>query len=96
VLAAVLASTVTRHRNGLRVEDARAMAAALEREDRLRLIVGSLHEGLLFQDRDLRIVEFNDAAASILGINDMALGRRPDELAPWQPVTGDGPVIAVE
>ena len=96
VLAAALATMATRHRNALLAQDARAMAAALERDDRLRLIVGSLHEGLLFQDRDLRIVEFNDAAASILGITDMALGRRPEELAPWQPVTEDGTVLSFD
>jgi diguanylate cyclase (GGDEF)-like protein/PAS domain S-box-containing protein len=96
VLAAVLASTLTRYRNVLLAQDAQAMAEALDRDDRLRLIVGSLHEGLLFQDPDLRIVEFNDAAASILGITDLALGRRPDELAPWQPVTEDGTVLSFD
>jgi diguanylate cyclase (GGDEF)-like protein len=93
VLAGILTGNLVRHRVAMRDSTARAIAQALEREERLRLIVTSLHEGLIFQDRDLRIVEFNDAARTILGLTDAALGQRPEELGPWQPLLDDGTVL---
>jgi diguanylate cyclase (GGDEF)-like protein/PAS domain S-box-containing protein len=96
VMAALLTANRARHRWALHTTLVRSMAEALEREERLHLIVASLHEGLIFQDRDLRVVEFNDAAAQILGLTDAAIGRRPDELGPWQPLHEDGTVMAFE
>jgi diguanylate cyclase (GGDEF)-like protein len=96
VLAAIITGNVARHRAALQASMEQAMAAALEREERLRLIVTSLHEGLIFQDRDLRIVELNDAATTILGITDAALHLRPEELGPWVPVLDDGTVLSFE
>jgi diguanylate cyclase (GGDEF)-like protein len=95
-LAAILTGNRARHSLDLRDSTARAMARAIEREERLRLIVTSLHEGLIFQDRERRIVEFNDAAANILGLTDAALDRRPEELGPWHPVRDDGSIIAFD
>ena len=63
-------------------------APGLDRGERLRLVLASLHEGLLFQDRDQRIVELNDAAARILGLDDTALHLRPQDLGP-RPVLGE-------
>jgi diguanylate cyclase (GGDEF)-like protein/PAS domain S-box-containing protein len=96
ILAAIVTGNLARQRVTRRGADARAMASALEREERLRLIVASLHEGLVFQDRDLRIVEFNEAASQILGLSDLALGRRPQDIAPWHPVLEDGTVLSFE
>jgi diguanylate cyclase (GGDEF)-like protein len=95
-LAAVLTGNRARHRLALRDSTAQAIARALEREERLRLIVTSLHEGLIFQDRDRRIVEFNDAAANMLGLTDAALDRRPEDLGPWHPVLEDGTVLSFD
>ena len=96
VLAAILTGNLARHRIALRTSLEEAMAQALDREERLRLILTSLHEGLIFQDTDLRIVEFNDAAATILGLTDAALDRRPEELGPWQPLLEDGTVLSFD
>ena len=96
MLAAVVAARASRHRSVLRTSAAKAMALALEREERLRVIVSSLHDGLIFQDRDLRIVEFNDAATRILGLTETSLGRRPRDIANWKPVLEDGTVISFD
>jgi diguanylate cyclase (GGDEF)-like protein len=95
-LAAILTGKGARHRLALRDSTAQAMARALEREERLRLIVTSLHEGLIFQDRERRIVEFNDAAANMLGLTEAALDRRPEDLGPWHPVLEDGTVLSFD
>ncbi|MFP5255413.1 MAG: putative bifunctional diguanylate cyclase/phosphodiesterase [Acidimicrobiia bacterium] len=73
-----------------------AARLAVEREERLELILGSLHEGLIFQDADLRLREYNDAAARILGLSEQSLGRLPEELGPWEPLQDDGSVLAWE
>src|SRR5690606_39838296 len=57
--AALTGWHLTRHRAQLVASAEAATALALEREERLDLIVSSLHEGLLFQDAQLRIQEFN-------------------------------------
>jgi diguanylate cyclase (GGDEF)-like protein len=95
-LVAILAGNRARHRAALRSAHARALASALEREERLRLIVGSLHEGLIFQDRDQRLIEYNDAASSILGITDVSLYLTPEEMGPWHPVLEDGTILSFD
>ncbi len=66
------------------------MQPSREGNDRLRLIFGSLHEGLIFHDRDRRIMEFNDAAARILELPEGARQRRPEELPAWRAIREDG------
>ncbi len=95
VLVSVIAGNVARQRLTRQSSQARAMASALERVERLRLIISSLHEGLLFQDTDLRIVEFNEAAAQILGLTENAIGKRPEELGPWHPILEDGTILSM-
>jgi diguanylate cyclase (GGDEF)-like protein len=41
-----------------------------------------MHEGLLFQDREGRIVEYNAAAGRILDLDGTALHHRPEDLGP--------------
>jgi diguanylate cyclase (GGDEF)-like protein len=96
VLVGILSGNVARHRAALRAADAKALASAIEREERLRLIVASLHEGLIFQDRDQRLVEYNDAASTILGLTDLALYRTPEEMGPWHPVLEDGTILSFD
>lgn len=94
--AALTGWHLTRHRAQLVASAEAATALALEREERLDLIVSSLHEGLLFQDAQLRIQEFNESAAEILGLTERSLGRRPDELGPWQLIQDDGSPVPEE
>ncbi|HEX4867512.1 MAG TPA: EAL domain-containing protein [Acidimicrobiales bacterium] len=89
-LVALVTWRVASRQEALQRATAKAMALALEREERLDLIVSSLHDGLIFQDRHLRLCEFNEAAARMLGLTELAIGKRPDELAPWVPVLEDG------
>jgi diguanylate cyclase (GGDEF)-like protein/PAS domain S-box-containing protein len=66
------------------------VARAREGEERWRLIVGSLHEGLILHDRNQRIVEYNAAAERILGLPSRALHRNPHELPRWSAIREDG------
>ena len=68
----------------------RHVGRAREGEERLRLIIESLHEGLIFHDRHRRIVEYNDAAARILEMPERALQSRPEELPRWSAIREDG------
>ena len=96
ILVAIVTANMVRHRLNRESATQGAMRRALEREERLRLIVAALHEGLIFQDRDLCIVEFNEAASQILGITESALGKRPEEIAPWHPILEDGTVLSFD
>ncbi len=95
-LVAFLTGNRARQRLATQASLADAMARAIEREERLSLIVASMHEGLIFQDRDRRIVEFNDAASQILGFTDAVLGQRPEDIGPWQPILEDGTVLSFD
>ncbi len=75
------ASNVTRQRH---------LAPAREGEERLRLIIESLHEGLIFHDRHRQVIEYNDAAAKILGLSGKALHHTPEELRRWRAIRPDG------
>ena len=96
VLATALAVAtwdLIRRERGVQRSMAEVAALAVGREERLDLILGSLHEGLVYQDRELRLREYNDAAASLFGFTERSLGRRPTELGPWEPLGEDGSVL---
>ncbi len=96
VLATALALAtwdLTRRGRAMERSMAEVAALAVAREERLDLILGSLHEGLVFQDRDLRLREYNDAAAALFGLSERSLGRRPAELGRWEPLREDGSVL---
>jgi diguanylate cyclase (GGDEF)-like protein/PAS domain S-box-containing protein len=97
VAAVVLAAASTelaRRRHRLRASEAAAVARAFEREERLRLILGSLHEGLIFHDRHGRIVEYNEAATTILGVPEDGLRLELSDEPPWSARREDGTELA--
>ena len=97
VLATALALAtwdLTRRERALRMAMAEETELALGREERLDLILGSLHEGLVYQDRELRLREYNDAAANLFGFTEGSLGRLPADLGRWEPLSDDGDVLA--
>jgi len=63
---------------------------ALEQGGRLRSMVESLHEGLIFYDRQMRIIEFNPAAAKIMGLAEDVKGQVSTQLPGWAAIHEDG------
>ncbi len=86
----------SRRRAALQAAGVAATVEAERREARLELILSSLHEGLVVQDRDRRIREYNPAAQRILGIDDRHLGRRPLEEGYWYAIAEDGTRVGVD
>src|SRR5512138_2191575 len=73
-----------------------AEAALRESEERLRGIVGSLNEGILVYDRDLKVVWGNPAAERILGIPLGELMGREGFASVLPCVRADGTPVTVE
>ena len=76
--------------------DEAAPAPATARHERLELIVEALHEGVVVQDAQLRVLDLNGAACEILGLTERSLGRRADELGPYELLDEAGAVLPPE
>ncbi len=77
-------------------ERKRAESVVRESEARLRHVIASLHEGIVVQDAQGRIVSANPAACGILGLTeDQLLGRT--KIDPhWRAMREDGSPLPVE
>jgi diguanylate cyclase (GGDEF)-like protein/PAS domain S-box-containing protein len=75
----------------LNVTDRDEVVVALERSERSKaILLDTLAEGLVVQDRDGRIVEWNRAATRLLGLSDDELGARTSIDPRWRAVRADG------
>lgn len=78
-------------------EQRRVSRELAESEQRCQLLLDTMQQGVIHQDRDGRIIGINPAARRLLGLGDEALPRlsHPDQL--WQPIDEQGcPITAAD
>lgn len=61
-----------------------------ESEERYQALVETMAEGVILQDRDLRILHYNSAAERILGIDAADVIDKPSTTVPWSCIRSDG------